>query len=54
MPYQCREKLKLYESPLSPDIILDIVNFQIQALGDLGNSFKQAVIDLHLESEEEH
>lgn len=54
MPYQCREKLKLYESPLTPHIILDIINFQIQALTEIADSFKEAISDLHLETEEEH
>lgn len=48
-----REKLKLYESPITPEKIIDVIDFQVQVLHDEGENFKKAVNDLNLETEEE-
>ena len=49
-----REKLKLYESPITPQKIIEVIGFQVKVLVEEGENFKKAVNDLNLETEEEH
>ena len=49
-----REKLKLYESPITPQKIIEVIDFQVKVLVEEGENFKKAVNDLNLETEEEH
>lgn len=48
-----RDGLATAQQAASPEIILDVVGFQLQVLMEEEENFVRAVEDLHLESEEE-
>lgn len=48
-----RDSLSTSQKAAAPEVIANIVNFQIQVLMEEEENFLKAVEDLHLESEEE-